>query len=255
MLTLKHVSCAIAGFVGGAIFSHLGVADMLFRAVLRADKTEMARNNVKAEEEEADVCCICLEPLPQRLQKPSEEGVFLACCGNRLHVLCHNRLDASQHVNCPMCRCPLPTTEEDEFSQLSDAAQRGSARAMYNLANFFEEGRVVEKSMNKAIYWLKMAVEREYVPAQHRLGLMFQKRAGISGNERAVEELDALLWFRRAATNGYVESQMCLGSIYGEQSGWCDFARDQALFWYKKAAEQGDSRAQEALAAMVVVRL
>ncbi len=48
----------------------------------------------------------------------------------------------------------------------------------------------------------------------------------------------------RAANEGDVEAQNCLGSIYRSGEG-VEKDLEKALYWYEKAAKQGDIEAQE----------
>ncbi len=59
----------------------------------------------------------------------------------------------------------------------------------------------------------------------------------------------ALIWYRKAAEQGYALAQRNLGSMYDQGQG---VSQDnaQALIWYRKAAEQGDARAQGNLGVM-----
>ena len=60
---------------------------------------------------------------------------------------------------------------------------------------------------------------------------------------------EAIKWYRLAAEQGHVDSQLRLGKMFGE--GICvkkDFI--EAAKWYRLAAEQGHAEAQKALRAM-----
>ncbi|MDI9408050.1 MAG: tetratricopeptide repeat protein [Candidatus Pacebacteria bacterium] len=57
----------------------------------------------------------------------------------------------------------------------------------------------------------------------------------------------AVFWYRKAAEQGYVDAQFNLGLMFAKGEGVPqDYA--QALVWYRKAAEQGDAEAQNNLA-------
>jgi hypothetical protein len=59
--------------------------------------------------------------------------------------------------------------------------------------------------------------------------------------------VQAMYWYRKAAEQGLSDAQFFLGAIYynGEKGITKDYS--QAIFWLRKAAEQGDTHAQEAL--------
>jgi TPR repeat protein len=73
----------------------------------------------------------------------------------------------------------------------------------------------------------------------------------LSGNEQGVlqDENQAVLWYRKAAEQGDAEAQFELGFIYANGQG---VPKDDklALTWYSKAAEQGHKTAQNNLGAM-----
>ncbi len=70
-----------------------------------------------------------------------------------------------------------------------------------------------------------------------------------TGQGVAQDNAEAVKWFRRAAEQGDAKAQSNLGFIYGEGLG---VSQDdaQALKWFRKAAEQGDARAQYNLGLM-----
>jgi TPR repeat protein len=57
------------------------------------------------------------------------------------------------------------------------------------------------------------------------------------------DDAQAVYWYRKAAEQGYVTAQAFLGAAYDLGKGVTqDYA--QAAAWYRKAAEQGDTLAQ-----------
>jgi hypothetical protein len=67
------------------------------------------------------------------------------------------------------------------------------------------------------------------------------------GDGRAINYNEALNWYKKAADQGYPEAMKRLGAIYQKGKGT---ARDpvEAIKWYRKAAESGDVSAQKELA-------
>ena len=59
-------------------------------------------------------------------------------------------------------------------------------------------------------------------------------------------QIEAVEWYRRAATQGYAPAQYNLGVMLETGEG-CAVDEDEAEKWYRKAAEQGIKEAQEAL--------
>jgi TPR repeat protein len=64
-------------------------------------------------------------------------------------------------------------------------------------------------------------------------------------NKRGVEQDDkqAMFWYRKAAEQGNAVAQYSLGGMYFIGSG-VEQDNEQAVFWYRKAAEQGQVDAQ-----------
>jgi uncharacterized protein len=60
----------------------------------------------------------------------------------------------------------------------------------------------------------------------------------------------AVYWFRKAAEQGYAEAQYNLGEAYARGLGELSMDYTQALYWYRKAAEQGYPDAQYAVATL-----
>lgn len=62
---------------------------------------------------------------------------------------------------------------------------------------------------------------------------------------------EAALWYRRAAEQGNVKAQHNLANMYEHKQGLpADYALAAALAWYRRAAEQGYQPAQLNLGAM-----
>ena len=57
---------------------------------------------------------------------------------------------------------------------------------------------------------------------------------------KGVDEDDqqAVLWYRKAAEQGHADAQYRLGSMYDQGKG-VDEDDQQAVLWYRRAAEQG----------------
>jgi len=56
----------------------------------------------------------------------------------------------------------------------------------------------------------------------------------------------AVYWFRKAAEQGDVGGQWSLGEMYRDGRG-VEKNDEQAVYWFRKAAEQGDRDAPKAL--------
>ena len=88
-----------------------------------------------------------------------------------------------------------------------------------------------------------MAAEQGDAAAQCFLGLIYKMRYFNEYEDEDFEQ--ALFWFRKAAEQDDDEAQYHLGLMYEDSVG-----EEQALFWFRKAAEQGNVKAQYTLGSM-----
>ena len=85
---------------------------------------------------------------------------------------------------------------------------------------------------------LRTEAEQGNAEAQEALGFFYCIGAGVPR-----DNVQAIMWFRKAAEQGNAEAQYRLGLKYYNGEGVPkDYA--QAAFWWRKAAEQGEETAQ-----------
>ena len=71
-----------------------------------------------------------------------------------------------------------------------------------------------------------------------------RQRGGVlRGRAAAPKAAAALVWYRKAADQGYANAQFNLGTMY-HQGNSVPQSYKEALVWYRKAADQGYSGAQ-----------
>jgi TPR repeat protein/serine/threonine protein kinase/parvulin-like peptidyl-prolyl isomerase len=146
---------------------------------------------------------------------------------------------------------------------LERAAQKGDVEAQLFLGKLFSQNNPGGPSQDfaAAIRWYTMASEQGSAFAQYNLGVIHYSGSppaepgalnfrwwtdsalpkGYIGPAQGPEE--AVKWWREAAEQGSPEAQMLLGLAYSDGVG---IAKDaaQAANWWKKAAEQGLAGAQ-----------
>lgn len=81
---------------------------------------------------------------------------------------------------------------------LSEAAERGDARAQTRLAWYYETGRGVERNLEKAALWFQRAAEGGNGEAMYALSVMFATGAGQARDPAVAES-----WLRKSAATGY----------------------------------------------------
>ena len=160
--------------------------------------------------------------------------------------------------------------------ELRQAAADGDAKAQFEVAAIFTEGRAVEQNYPEAAIWYERSAAQGFVPAQYRLGNLYETGTGVekdlevarlwyqrgaeAGNRMAMHNLAALYaggqlgeqqfetaaeWFTKAAGFGMTDSQFNLGMLYARGLGVSqDF--EQSYKWFSLAAQNGDADAAKA---------
>lgn len=108
-----------------------------------------------------------------------------------------------------------------------------------------------------AIDWLHEAAEQGHADVQHNLASMYASGRGVSQDEAQYklgcmyqegegvpqDAAEAVKWFRKAAEQGNSYAQVSLGFMYDSGQG-VQQGDAEAVIWYQKAADQGDLDAQ-----------
>ncbi len=134
---------------------------------------------------------------------------------------------------------PMETAVEMEFHLAGEAFNRAKAlaRARYNLAVVFFEGKKLARNPEMAKTLLEQASEAGDVPAKVFLGDMLVRGKGV-----APDVTKGLALVEEAAASGDERGEFELGLIYAEGAGVKkDVARAIAL--YKEAARKGSADA------------
>ncbi len=182
---------------------------------------------------------------------------------------------------------PLPSTLESPVqvdrppaavgpAPLLDAAANGDARAQFEVAAIYTEGRAVPEDLKTAAMWYERAASQGFAPAQYRLGNLYENGRGVAkdmaqarlwyqqaaeaGNRMAMHNLAALYaggslgtqefgaaakWFEEAANRGMKDSQFNLGMLYARGLGVTQDL-NASFKWFSLAANRGDKDAAKA---------
>jgi TPR repeat protein len=124
-------------------------------------------------------------------------------------------------------------------------AERGDAKAQFELGVRYAEGDGVPEDYAEAVKWYRKAAEQGNAEAQYNLGFMYAE-----GHVDGVGYDEAVPWFRKAAEQGYADGQWEIGFMYGEGVGGLTKDKVEAVKWYRKAADQGHVEAQQSLRRM-----
>lgn len=122
-----------------------------------------------------------------------------------------------------------------------EAADQKVANAAYNLGVLYHQGLGVEKDLDRALYWYREAAKMGHPEAQYNLGIAYIEGIGTEYSAPV-----AAAFFESAANQGIVEAAYNLGLIY--ENGLIQGAKpEDALLWYKIAADGGSNDAKAAL--------
>lgn len=135
-------------------------------------------------------------------------------------------------------KCPLPTAVVDA---LTDAANRGDARAMASLGLLCWLGRGVSRDVAQAVDWWRKGAEAGDGRAMAAMGLCYENGVGV---ERNLDK--AMLWYSKGAEVGEGSAMTSLGVCYQEGLG-VERDMSRALAWLRKGAEANDGRAMTIL--------
>jgi localization factor PodJL len=116
---------------------------------------------------------------------------------------------------------------------LREAAANGDARAQFEIAAIYTEGRAVSEDLVAAAVWYERSAAQGFAPAQYRLGNLYENGRGV---EKDMQQ--ARLWYQRAAEAGNRMAMHNLAALYaGGQLGEQQF--DAAAEWFEQAARRG----------------
>ena len=194
------------------------------------------------EKKEGEICAICLEALPRF----GHGAVWYTCCGKSIHKECEEQfMNSGCDKNCPMCRAPVATDEQNHTRALR-WARKGKAWAMVIIACNFELGRGVSASKEMKRLWFEKAAEQGYAKAQYNLGLMHSNGEG----GLPVSKEKARLLYEKAAEQEHPKAQYNLGVMHFDGEGGLPVSKEKARLWFENAAEQGHPCAQYNLGTM-----
>lgn len=146
---------------------------------------------------------------------------------------------------------------------LKKAAEQGVVDAQYDLGLAYLKGRSdFEQEIFRAVIWFGEAAKQGHEGARKELDVLLPEIRVKAEKDNSqyyqhvlaechfygwgVEENDdeALKWYRKAAERGYAPSMFKLGYCYEEGFG-VEKDMEKALEWYRKAAELDDSDAKQ----------
>jgi len=123
-----------------------------------------------------------------------------------------------------------------------EAADNKVANADYNLGVLYHQGLGVERDLDRALYWYREAAKLGHPEAQYNLGISYIEGIGTEYNAPL-----AAAFFESSANAGIVEAAYNLGLIYENGLIGGSAKPEDAMLWYKVAADGGNADAKAAL--------
>jgi TPR repeat protein len=127
------------------------------------------------------------------------------------------------------------------------AANKGDAKAQYQLGRDLLKGIGVNKDYAKAAQYFRLAADQGYADAEVTLGSLYGRGQGVP-----INLTNAVLWYRKAAEQGDALAQYVVGNFYYTGRGVTnDF--DEAIAWWQKAGAQNQMDAETALGQLYLI--
>lgn len=129
---------------------------------------------------------------------------------------------------------------ERAFSLYIKAAHKDDAEAMIWIGMLYEGGLGVTMNKSKAAEWYTLAANAGDVCGMLTLGWMHLKGEGVKKDWKKASE-----WYRKAAESGYDDGRamLTLGQMYLEGGYDLEQNYEEALYWFRHAAHEGNSTA------------
>ncbi|UXN06226.1 tetratricopeptide repeat protein [Bartonella sp. HY761] len=132
----------------------------------------------------------------------------------------------------------IDALKQDAINQYRLSAEQGDAKAQFNLARQYDFGNRWQANLTEAFKWYQKSAEQGHVNAQLHLAEFYEKGKRI-GLEIEKDDALAFSWYKKAADQNNAQAQLKLGDMYRFGRG-TKLNKQQALYWYQKAAEHED---------------
>ncbi len=115
----------------------------------------------------------------------------------------NNRVQARtyNHNQRPQRNIRIPAAASRKFFYAQRAAKNGIAKAQFDLAIMYANGRGVQKSEKKAFNWFHKAAKNNHAVAKYYMGISFLQGRGVKKQFHL-----AKYWFKLAKKQGYKPS-------------------------------------------------
>ena len=137
--------------------------------------------------------------------------------------------------------------DDKAFEWYKKSAEQGLANAQCHLGNCYYKGKGCEQNYNQAFHWFTSASQDMqdidlYSMSIFMIGVMY-----YNGEIGFGDKFTAVKYFKIAARYGFALAQYQLGCCYENGIGVKEANLEEAKYWYREAAKQGDADAIESL--------
>lgn len=152
---------------------------------------------------------------------------------------------SSRAVACPYCGCPISALAAQYFNEgeqyrVGKGAPQNDEKAVECYQKAAELGLAEAQNSLGEIYYDFGIMQSERI-AKLIKEIVVQKAAEHGTESQCYEE--AIKWYRKAAEQGYADAQCNLADMYRYGRGVPE-DDEEAVKWYREAAEQGHADAQ-----------
>jgi TPR repeat protein len=125
------------------------------------------------------------------------------------------------------------------------AAKNGLPFAQFKLGTMYNSGEIVPYDREVGLMWLGRAADQGHAMSENDLAVALINPP--AGEEPKIDE--AIRLFEKSANRGFHMAQINLGDFYSEGK-YVGKDPDQAILWYRMAANQGNKKALDKLASL-----
>jgi hypothetical protein len=127
------------------------------------------------------------------------------------------------------------------FQAAQAAADKGDAKAQYELGMYYGEGKQVRKDLAEAVKYIRLSADQGYAEAEVILGSLYGRGRGVPLDLKM-----AVALYRKAADQGNAMAQFAMGNFCATGRGMTNDTQ-AAIAWWQKAAAQKYVEAETAL--------
>lgn len=114
------------------------------------------------------------------------------------------------------------------------AAAKGEPSAANQIGWLYQQGLGVQKDYGEAQRWYRSAADAGSKEAENNIGYLYMRGLGVAQNYGA-----AMRWWRLSADKGHDAAMYNIGALY--ENGWGTAQNyAEAMSWYRRAADKGN---------------